>query len=245
VGNGIGGTYLLEDGTLRTNSLSLRAGSTFTWGAGRLTVLNTASGSSGVTNRLEPGSSASAASVYEGTILNVSGAGAGLTTGAGSILDLGNTYLSGGMRYDQLLVAGAVNLGSATDSLYFNFQPYFFRPSTFGADAAATLTLIDANSLTGTFNTFAGVQNDAYGFSAAPGSGAVVATSTLNPLTDLPVNTYYLEYETGTGNLLFHYRVSAAVPEPGTAALAVIGAYLLRLTRRGLRVTSGPANRPR
>lgn len=232
VGNGAGGLLLVEDGVLRTNAIDLRAGSAFSWASGRLTILNTASGSGGVVNRLEPGSSASAPPVYEGTALNVTGAAAGVTTSSGSILDLGYTYPSGGMRYDQLKVSGAVNLSSASDSLYFSFLPYFFRPSVFGADAAATLTLVDATSLTGTFDTFAGVVPDQYGFAAAPGSGSTVATSTLNPLTDIPVNTYYLEYETSSGNLLFHYRVSSSVPEPGTLGLAVLGAWVLRVVGR-------------
>jgi hypothetical protein len=77
--------------------------------------------------------------------------------------------------------------------------------------------------------------SDFIGFTAAPGSGSVVGVlgvSTLNPLTDIPVDTYYLEYETDTGNVLFHYRLSASVPEPASAGLLVAGTLLLRVLRR-------------
>ena len=85
------------------------------------------------------------------------------------------------------------------------------------------------------FDAFTGVGTDQIGFTAAPGSGGVVGVlgvSTLNPLTDIPVNTYYLEYETDTGNVLFHYRVSASIPEPASAGLCVAGAILLRALKR-------------
>jgi fibronectin-binding autotransporter adhesin len=231
----VSGTVNLNSGTLRTNGITMASGTGFTWGAATLTTRTTASGSAGSTDRREPGSSGSTLPVYEGTRITVGGAGAGLATSADSILDLGPTYTSGAMRYDQLQVSGSLNLSAADDTLNFAFNPYFFRPSVFGADAAGTLILVDATSFSGTFDSFTGVLSDAIGFTAAPGSGTVVGVlgvSNLNPLIDIPVNTYYLEYESDTGNILFHYRLSASVPEPASAGLMVAGLVLLRALRR-------------
>ena len=231
----VSGTVNLNSGTLRTNGITMASGTGFTWGAATLTTRTTASGSAGSTDRREPGSSGSTLPVYEGTRITIDGAAAGLATSVDSILDLGPIYASGGMRYDQLQVSGSLNLDAADDTLNFGFNPRFFRPSVFGADAAGTLILVDATSFTGTFSSFTGVLSDFIGFTAAPDSGSVVGVlgvSTLNPLTDIPVDTYYLEYETDTGNILFHYRLSASVPEPASAGLMVAGLVLLRVLRR-------------
>ncbi|MFO1490299.1 MAG: autotransporter-associated beta strand repeat-containing protein [Kiritimatiellia bacterium] len=230
----ISGTVNLDAGTLRTNGLSVAGGSAFNWSAGTITMQTDASGSSGSTDRRAPGSSLSALPVYEGRIVSVTGM-ASLAVPAGGTLDLGLTYGSLGMRYDQFQLAGSLDLSSADNTLVFEFNPFFFRPSSFGVDGAGTLILIDATALNGTFETFTGVVSDYIGFSAAPGSGSVVGTlgmSTLNPLTDIPQNTYYLEYETDSGNLLFHYHLTATIPEPASAGLLVAGGLLLRVLGR-------------
>ena len=229
------GTVNLNSGALRTNGITMASGTAFSWGAGTLTMQTAATGSTGSTDRREPGSSGSTLPVYEGTRITIDGAAAGLATTTGSVLDLGPTYTSGGMRYDQLQVSGSLNLTAAGDTLNFDFNPRFFRPSVFGADGAGTLILVDGTSFSGTFDSFTGVLSDYIGFTAAPNSGSVVGVlgvSTLNPLTDIPVDTYYLEYETDTGNVLFHYRLSASVPEPASAGLLVVGALFLRALRR-------------
>ncbi|MFO1523019.1 MAG: autotransporter-associated beta strand repeat-containing protein [Kiritimatiellia bacterium] len=233
--NLVSGTVNLNAGTLRTNGITMASGTAFNWSAGTLTMQTESSGSSGSTDRRTPGSSASAQPVYEGRIINIAGAAAAITVPTGSTLDLGPTYGSLGMRYDQIKIAGSLDISAASDVLNFEFNPLFFRPSSFGADAAGTLILVDANSFTGTFSAITGIVSDSQGFAAAPGSGSVVGvlgTSTLNPLTDIPRNTYYLEYETDTGNILFHYRLGASVPEPASAGLLVAGALLLRALGR-------------
>ncbi len=233
--NLVDGTVNLNAGTLRTNGITMASGTAFNWSAGTLTMQTDAAGNSGFTDRRTPGSSLSTQSVYEGRIITFAGPAAAITMPAGSVLDLGPTYGSFGMRYDQLSIAGSLDLSSADNTLHFEFNPFFFRPSAYGADAAGTLILVDSNGFTGTFENFTGVVSDYLGFSAAPGSGSVVGTlgmSSLNPLTDIPVNTYYLEYETDSGNVLFHYRLSATIPEPASAGLMVAGLVLLRALRR-------------
>ena len=232
------GVINLQAGTLRTNGMSFSTGGTFNWSGGSLTPRNVGQSglSEGAVDRNTPGSSLSAERVREGTILDISGGG--LTTVAGSVLDLDSTFKSGTMRYNQVTLSGTLDLSAANDTLNFGFNPYFFRPSGYGPDAAGTLILVDAapgGFNGGVFNFFTGVGSDQIGFSAAPGSGGVVGAlgvSTLNPLTDIPVNTYYLEYETDTGNVLFHYRLSASIPEPGSAGLCLAGAVLLRALKR-------------
>ncbi|MFO1492348.1 MAG: autotransporter-associated beta strand repeat-containing protein [Kiritimatiellia bacterium] len=232
--NVISGTVNLNAGTLRTNGITLAAGTAFNWNTGTLTMQTEAAGDSGTTDRRAPGSSASAQPVYEGRIITIDGAAAALSMPSGGTLNLGPTYGSLGMRYDQLKITGPLDLTTSGNTLNFEFNPHFFRPSTYGTDAAGTLILVDANSFTGTFENFTGVVSDYLGFTAAPGSGSIVGalgTSTLNPLTSIPQNTYYLEYETGTGNILFHYRLTATIPEPASAALMGLGVVLLRILK--------------
>ena len=234
----VAGTVNLNAGTLRTNGISMASGTAFNWSAGTVTMQADAAGSSGVTDRRAPGSSLSAQPVYEGRIIDITGAAAAITVPDGGTLDLGPTYGSFGMRYDQLHIAGSLDLTApGSQTLHFEFNPFFFRPSAFGADGAGTLILIDSAGFvgSGTFEDFTGVLSDYIGFSAAPGSGTIVGTlgmSTLNPLTDIPANTYYLEYETDTGNVLFHYRLTATIPEPASASLIAMGALMLRVMRR-------------
>ena len=233
--NLVDGTINLNAGTLRTNGITMASGTAFNWSAGTLTMQTDAAGSAGSTDRRTPGSSLSSQAVYEGRIITIAGAAAAVTMPAGSILDLGPTYGSNGMRYDQLNITGALNLSSSDNTLHFEFNPLFFRPSSYGADAAGTLILVDSTGFTGTFENFTGIVSDYIGFNAAPGSGNVVGIlgmSTLNPLTDIPANTYYLEYETDSGNILFHYHLTATIPEPASAGLMVAGLVLMQALRR-------------
>ncbi len=232
------GALNLQAGTLRTNGMSFSSGGTFNWAGGTLAPRNVGQSglSEGMTDRNTPGSSISADRVREGTILDITGGG--LATASGSVLDLDSTFKSGTMRYNQIAITGSLDLSASNDTLHFGFNPYPFRPNSYGPDAAGTLILIDAGPggfNNGVFNFFTGVGSDQIGFAAAPGSGGVVGVlgvSTLNPFTDIPVNTYYLEYETDTGNVLFHYRLSASIPEPASAGLVVAGAIFLRALKR-------------
>jgi len=233
--NLVDGTLNLNAGTLRTNGITMASGSAFNWSGGTLTMQTDASGNSGVTDRRAPGSSLSAQPVYEGRIITIDGAAAALTMPSGSVIDLGPTYGSFGMRYDQLSISGALDLSAGDNTLNFAFNPFFFRPDTYGADAAGTLILVNSTGFSGFFENFTGVLTDYIGFTAAPGSGTVVGTlgtSTLNPLTDIPANTYYFEQETDTGNILFHYRLTATIPEPASAGLMAAGLILLRVLGR-------------
>jgi hypothetical protein len=74
------------------------------------------------------------------------------------------------------------------------------------------------------------VQTDLIGFNQFLGPLSIA--STVNPLLDLPINTWYLEYDVGNNQMLFHYHLSSSVPEPGTFGLLALGAVFLRLTRR-------------
>jgi len=64
----------------------------------------------------------------------------------------------------------------------------------------------------------------------------------------LPLNTWHIQYvgsgysEAGIqagGAILFHYKVSGSVPEPGSAGLMVAGALLLRALRPRVRRCGG------
>jgi hypothetical protein len=47
---------------------------------------------------------------------------------------------------------------------------------------------------------------------------------------DLPDNTWYLEL--GANEIILHYRVTAAIPEPSSVGLLIGGAFLLKAIRR-------------
>jgi len=194
-----------------------------------LTLRNPAANTSNAsTDRRTVGSSPSTLPVYEGSILSVAGVGASLTSSANSVLDLGSTYISGGVRYDQLSINGPLTLNGGT--LNFNFNPLQFRPSEFGPLGAGTLVLVTATGgFSGTFDTITGIGSDHIGFSMM--SGSPMVTSTVNPLTDLDPNTWLLEYNSTTNSILFHYNLTANVPEPGTLGLILLGAAFLRRFR--------------
>ena len=223
VGGGLtltsGSTASLQGGTLRVNAIN-NAGNTFNWGEGTLTVHS--NNASGTTDRSSPGFG----SVYEGTSLTVSG---DITTSGAqdSTLDLGSLFINSGVRYNQLSVTGALDLNGSDDQLNFDINPYFLRPNVGLAQDSGSLTLVEAGTLSGAFETFGTVLQDNIGWSEF--------TGTFNPGdtgADLPVNTYYLETTTGAGgSIVFHYKVSGSVPEPGTAGLALLGILLVRSLR--------------
>lgn len=237
------GTYNLNGGVLRTNNIDLNAGvqGTFNWGAGKLTVKTTNSGSSGVFDHTV----STATQAFTGTTINVDGGTGGLTTSSGSVLDLGGIYLNAGTRFDNLLLsAGTLNLSSGGDGLLFNVNPYLLRASGFVSPTVGSLPLLIAPTITGTFNTFTGVGSDTIGFAQ---SGFDVSDP-----ASLNENTWDLEYATGVSNpfglvgtydvLFFHYKVTAAVPEPASFAFLAVGCVLLRAGRTLRRVRGHMAN---
>ena len=222
------GTFNLEAGTLRTNTI---AGSgAFVWGAGTITPLSNLT--EGSTDRTAPAGSPSGPVVREGTILDFNG---NLATSNGSTLDLGGLFTDNGLRYNQISVSGSLAL-TATDALNISINPYLLRPNTYSSIFTGdwgTLRLVMADAITGTFDSINGIGTDAIGFAADPGSGS---TDTFFDPASLAMNTYYIEYRTSGvlsgAAVLFHYKVAGSVPEPGSAGLLIAGAALIRMLRR-------------
>ena len=230
----------LEAGTLRTNGITLAAGSAFTWGAGTLTMQNIKSGNSGSTDRSGDdgeGGDTSGPTVYEGTVITIdNGVGNTVATSEGSVLDLGELYSSGGLRYDQLRVTGTLNLSAENDTLRVAINPYLLRPSSVNSVATGdwgTLILVHADTITQKFDTVTGITNDSIGWTQL----ATETNSGRLPST-LGLNEWVLEYRTGLGPLaggdalLLHYKVAGTVPEPASAGLMVAGLVLLRALKR-------------
>jgi fibronectin-binding autotransporter adhesin len=222
------GTFNLEAGTLRTNTIA--GAGAFVWGAGTIAPLSNLT--EGSTDRTDPGGSPSGPVVREGTILDFSG---NLTSSNGSILDLGGLFTDNGLRYNQINISGALSLAAA-DELKININPYLLRPNTYTSTITGdwgTLRLAMADSISGTFDTVTGIGTDFIGFAADPGSGGT--DSFINPAS-LAMNTYYIEYRTSGvlsgAAVLFHYKVAGSVPEPGSAGLLLGGVILLRAMRR-------------
>lgn len=126
-----GTTVDLEAGTLRVGGGGLGVGDRsitndgdFTWGNGTLAVYTTGSGEAGLTDRTALAGAASGPVVKEGNYLSVQG---DVATSAGSTLDLGSTYLSNGLRYNQLNISGTLTLNGGT--LNIGLNPYFLRPT--------------------------------------------------------------------------------------------------------------------
>jgi len=149
----------LESGTLRTGTLG--GTGTLTWGAATLTMQEERSG-----NATGPDRSVGDASgpvVQEGTVIHVSG---DLATSSGSTLDLGPMYSSGGYLHDRISIVGSLNLSSGGDTLHFEVNPYFLRPSSPNSVTTGdwgTLRLILADNVTGTFNSITGIGGDNIG----------------------------------------------------------------------------------
>jgi fibronectin-binding autotransporter adhesin len=242
-----GGTVNLEVGTLRvggggltSNTRSIdKAGDSFNWGNGTLAVYTAGSGESGVTDRTGIGGAASGPVVKEGNYLSVAG---NLTNASGSTLDLGSTYLSGGLRYNQLNVEGTLTLDGGT--LNIGLNPYFLRPTSPNSMASGdwgTLVLVYAGDITGFFaqisgkTVIPGIGQDAIGWTQLPDQ----VNTGLDPAS-LLVNEWVIEYRDGVGGftqsggdaILLHYKVAGAVPEPASAGLLIVGGILLGALRR-------------
>lgn len=235
-----GTEYRLEAGVLRTDRINTNTSGVFTWGGGTLSMKQE-QGNSGLAfadvDRTGPGGAASGPVVYEGSVIDVAG---NLATSAGSVLDLGPTYLSGGLRYDQLRVSGSLDLSAAGDSLHFDVNPLSLRPyspdSVYTGDwGTLRLVVAEGFAMNGPvaymFDSITGISSDAIGWSQQ-GTG----TDTFISPESLPLNSYYIEYRTSGvlsgAAILFHYKVAGSVPEPGTAGLFGVGFLLLRVLRR-------------
>jgi len=250
-----GGAVNLDAGTLRVGGGGLsptgrsidNAGGTFTWGNGTLAVYTTGSGEAGLTDRANLGGSPSGPEVKEGNYLSVAGS---LNAPSGSTLDLGSTYLSNGLRYNQLNVDGNLTLNAG--SLNIGLNPYFLRPNTPDSVTVGdwgTMVLVYAEgSLSGTFGqsggktVIPGIGNDGIGWMQL---ADLVYTGgpTFDP-SSLAMNQWLIEYRDGSGGndfnftqspgavVLLHYKVAGSVPEPASAGLLVAGTMLLRTLGR-------------
>ncbi len=213
-----GGTVQLEAGTLRTNSIA--GAGNLVWSGGELTPYTNAGLGSG-----SDVSSPNGASVYLGRQLAVDG---NLTTGTGSRLDLGDLYTAGATLFNQLAVTGSLTVGANTE-LRAITSPYLLRGSNVGSSHDyGTLVLVEA--MGGIINPanfdFVAPASDGRPFSEYTGVWV-----TAGDPDQLPVDTWYLE--TTSTQVLFHYKVSAAIPEPATAGIMIAGGLLLRtLSRR-------------
>jgi autotransporter-associated beta strand protein len=212
-----GGTVLLEAGTLRTNSIT--GSGSLVWSGGDVVVYSNAGlGSGGDV------SSPNGSGVYRGRELTVTG---DLTTGAGTSLDLGDLYIAGSTVFNHLAISGSLTVGAGT-TLRSLTTPYLLRGSNGGANFDyGSLVLVEA--LGGIINpgNFDFIAPGADGRPFSEYTGPWVAAGDPN---QLPVDTWYLE--TTATQVIFHYKVSAAVPEPGTAGIMIAGGLLLRVLSR-------------
>ena len=210
---------LLEAGTLRTNSITMNGTGTFNWSGGTLQTYSPVSFASG-----SDVSGAYGPEVRMGRQLAVN---ASLTTPANSEIDLDDLYIAGTVAYNQISILGSLTVGANT-TLRAIESPYLLRPSNGGSPSDwGTLVLVDATggiTNPGNFNFIAPV-NDGRPFVEYTGTWPLSG----NP-QNLPANTWYLELT--ANQVLFHYHVTAAIPEPASAGLLSMGVLLLRALRR-------------
>ena len=215
-----GALVRLEAGSLRTNTLTMNGSGTFNWQGGTLEVYSQTVLASG-SDVSAPGGSY----VYSGRELLVNG---NLTTGADSILDLGELYTAGVTAFDYITVSGTLDLSVAGDTLELFSNPYLLRSGNGGnLYDYGTIPLVTATGgIIGVFDNILAPSADGRPFSAYTGVWPVSGDP-----SDLPIDTYYIE-QTAT-QILLHYHVSAAIPEASTASLFVFGLIgLRRITRR-------------
>ena len=209
----------LEAGTLRTNTLALGGSGTFNWSGGTLAPYSGAVFGSG-SDVSQPGG----AEVYAGRTLVFTG---DLTTGAGSALDLGDLYLSGPALYNQITISGTLSVGVDT-TLRSVGSPYYLRPSTGGMPMDwGTLVLVDAAGGIVNPGNFDFIAPSSGGRSFSEFTGTWVSAG--DP-AQLDPDTWYVEYT--ANQVLFHYKVSAAIPEPASAGMLIAGGLLLRVLSR-------------
>lgn len=220
-----GGLTDIEGGTLRVNALTL-AGGTFNWGTGRIAHLS-ADGASGSTDY----SSIGGQTVSVGTTATVTAAG--IATDPGSVLQAHGSptfYLNNGVRFNQYVFSGLLDLSAAGDTLEVQVNPALLRP-TDASFEYGSVPLVVAGQITSVFDTFGTVTDDGKGFTQFTGGFTSAAA--------LPNNTWYLQYadtnnDTLSDTIFFHFRLTGGVgvPEPSTLPLLAVGAYALRLLRR-------------
>ena len=211
-----GAVVRMDAGTLRTNSVTMNGSGTFNWQGGTLQAYSQAVLGSG-----SDVSGSGGSLVYSGREILVTG---NLTTGADTILDLGDLYIAGTTVYDFITVTGILNLGAADDTLRLFASPYLLRSGSGGAlFDYGTIPLVTATGgITGVFDHILAPLADNRPFNLYGGSWPLSG----NP-ANLPVDTYYIEQT--ANQILLHYHVSAAIPEPATGALVLAGVLGLRI----------------
>jgi T5SS/PEP-CTERM-associated repeat protein len=209
------GTYTLNGGTLRTNTIDANTAgvSTFNWGDGTL----------------------QARQVNVNTTITFDGdlsTGYALDPNASSTLQLGNLSFSGTTIYDTLSVSGNLNLDSNSDVLDFWDNISSLRPLGGNAEITGEIELINVDGLiSGQFDTVIGPGPDSrffrfYETGAGPGQ---IDNGTL--ASSLNRNTAYLDYRDNEG-IFFVYNITGTVPEPGTVSMVFIGLVLVKTLQR-------------
>ena len=210
-------TVDLVGGTLRVDALSVDATATFAWGASTITPRTNASSGSG-----SDVSAAFGSEVFQGRTIGVTG---DLSTGTGSVLNLGDLYLSGTTLFNAIDITGTFNLLATGDVLELFASPYLLRGNSFAPADYGTLVLVNTtDGILGSFDTILAPGPDAQPFTAFTG-----VFSSASALTE---NTYHIQQT--ANQLLFHYRVTASIPEPEAAGLFAVGLGLLAWMRRRL-----------
>ena len=213
-------SYNLQGGTLGINTINMNSGA-FTWNGATLTTREIAGNVNNGSTDFSDNSGGQ--NVLLGTQLDVNG---DLTSAGANTLDLGNLYLNNGVRFNQLDVSGTLDLSGGADTLAMNINPYQLRPvsnPTF-PDEYGSIPLVNAGTMTGTFENLPTILQDTIGWSEF--TGAFTSASAL------PVNTWFLEQTTGaSGGVVFHYKVEGSVPEPGTIGLLAFGLAFIRTAR--------------
>ena len=230
---GVGASEIrLEGGTLKADSINLGGTGSFVWGAGTLAHY-TPNGSTSSPDYTIPFVPIGSTPVYSGTVLNFTG---NLTTGAGSILDLGNSHLSAGVRFNRLLVSGNLDLGGANDVLRLDFNPYFLRPHSYfpNLDWGSVPLVVAGGTLSGEF--------DILDIETAFGNTLPFTFAGVNVVTsagDLAADTWALEYDTAESTIWLHYKVSPTIPEPATAGLIFLSVASARIASKFRRRKAG------
>ena len=222
------GTYTLAGGTLRTDIIDMNFGDNadpdgvFVWGNGTLTMRQVNAGSAGGTDYSTAVVTGGVGPVVRsGTTIAVDGNLLTGDSGGDSVLDLGGLYLNGGTRQDILDIDGSLAL-TGDDTLISIGTPKLLRPSGGNSIDFGTIPLITTTGgITGSFDDIVLPGPDSRNFFLSP--FAVSDPSLLKP------NSFYFE-QTGT-ELLFHYKVSGAIPEPATVSFIAFGMIMLRFSR--------------
>ena len=223
---GGGSVINLEGGTLKTDSVNLGGTGSFLWGAGTLTHY-TPNGSTASPDYTIPTLPFGETPVYSGTVLNFTG---NLASSDGSTLDLGSSHLSGGVRFNRLLVSGNIDLtGSTLDVLKLSFNPYFLRPFSYfpNVDYGSIPLVTATGSFTGQF--------DILNIQTSFGNTLPFTFAGVNVVTDaasLAADTWALEYDTAESTLWLHYKVNPTIPEPATAGLIFLSVASARIATK-------------